>query len=372
MSRNAVTNFPHTADLLRSSPFDHTPAARQLFVDSFREVATHHYDHNRLFRALCDDARFSPESVRIEEDLTRVPPVLVTLFKEHDLLSVDTSEVVLTLTSSGPGGQKSQQHLDQHSLDNVRSLARSVHAALGLTSQQSYDYLCFTYDPRVARDLGTAFTDELLTSFTGVGEIYYAIQWDDDAGEFRFNEPGALETLQRFATSPRPTRILGFPAFLMRLLRDPAVTIDLGPDSWVQTGGGWKKDETSRIDKTTFRRQVADRLAIPASHIRDMFGMVEHGIPYVDCELGQLHVPNYARVLVRSPHDLSRRPDGEVGLLHLLCTYNTSYPCLSVLTTDYGRLQRCSCSIGGPTLLLEGRAGVAKHKGCALTAAEML
>ncbi len=100
--------------------------------------------------------------------------------------------------------------------------------------------------------------------------------------------------------------------------------------------------------------------------------MVEHGIPYVDCKKGNLHIPNYARVYVRSPHDLSLRKKGERGLLQFLCTYNFSYPAPSLLTTDYGRLGSCDCGLGGDTLILEGRAGVTKHKGCALKALEVI
>jgi hypothetical protein len=32
----------------------------------------------------------------------------------------------------------------------------------------------------------------------------------------------------------------------------------------------------------------------------------------------------------------------------------------------------CDCALGGPTLELLGRAGVTKHKGCAVKAAELL
>ncbi len=100
--------------------------------------------------------------------------------------------------------------------------------------------------------------------------------------------------------------------------------------------------------------------------------MVEHGIPYVDCEKGNLHIPNYARVYVRSPYDLTLRKKGERGLLHFLCSYNFSYPAPSLLTTDYGRVGTCDCKLGGDILILEGRAGVSKHKGCALKALELL
>ena len=68
-----------------------------------------------------------------------------------------------------------------------------------MASPENYNYLCFTYDPAIANDLGTAFTDELLTNFTGKNEVYYAIQWDPQKNDFVLNEDGVVETLKRFA-----------------------------------------------------------------------------------------------------------------------------------------------------------------------------
>lgn len=297
---------------------------------------------------------------------------MVHLFKEHEFCSIPKEELALILTSSGTGGQKSQQFLSQESLDNVKKLAFSIHQALGMADSRSYNYLCFTYDPAIANDLGTAFTDELLTNFTGKNEVYYAIQWNEEKKEFILNESGVIETLKRFAASDIPTRILGFPALLFEMIEKYQVKIDLGKDSWLQTGGGWKGKADKEIPKAEFRTFISEHLGIPLEHQRDLFGMVEHGIPYVDCSLGHLHIPNYARVYVRNPRDLSLLPKGEKGLLHFLCSYNFSYPASSLLTTDYGRLGSCSCGLGGDTLILEGRAGVSKHKGCALKALELL
>jgi hypothetical protein len=360
-----------TDKLLNSNPFDFSPENRQLFLQSFRENSIHHYLHHDFTNKLWSSVGFNPEDLKDEKDLEQVPGMMVHLFKEHEFISVPKEKIKLTLTSSGTGGQKSKQFLDSESLENVKKLAYSIHSGLGMVSSKKFNYLCFTYDPKVASDLGTAFTDELLTSFTDKNEVYYAIQWDDHKKDFVLNEEGVLEALKRFQSSEFSTRILGFPALLFEILEKYNVYLDLGPDSWLQTGGGWKGKAEKEIPKKEFRKLIQKRLGIPESHQRDLFGMVEHGIPYVDCELGNLHIPNYARVFVRSPFDLSLLPEGERGLLHFLCSYNFSYPASSLLTNDYGRVGACDCSIGGNILILEGRAGVQKHKGCAIKALEV-
>lgn len=361
-----------TEKLLNSNPFEFSEASRALFLNSFKENALHHYENHTFTKRLWDKLGFHPSSIKTEEDLAKVPGTMVHLYKEHELRTAKTEDLVLTLTSSGTGGQKSQQFLDQRSLDNVKKLALTIHQSLGMASEKEYNYLCFTYDPQVANDLGTAFTDELLTNFTGKKEVYYAIQWQEVKQDFVLNEEGVVETLKRFAASGISTRILGFPALLFEVIEKHNIQLDLGPDSWLQTGGGWKGKADKEIPKQEFRKFIEERLGIPQKNQRDLFGMVEHGIPYVDCELGNLHIPNYARVYVRSPHDLSLRPKGERGLLHFLCSYNFSYPAPSLLTTDYGRVGECACGIKGDVLILEGRAGVSKHKGCALKALELL
>lgn len=358
--------------LLETDPFDFSSENKNLFLKSFQENALFHYEHHEFTRKLWDRLDFHPSLLQKEEDLLKVPGTMVHLFKEHEFCSVPKDEIVLTLTSSGTGGQKSQQFLSEESLQNVKKLALNVHRSLGMASEKSYNYLCFTYDPKVAKDLGTAFTDELLTNFTGKGEVYYAIEWNEDKESFELNEEGVLKALTRFKDSTLSTRILGFPALLFEILEKFDVQLDLGLDSWLQTGGGWKGKADKEIPKGEFRRMINKRLGIPEENQRDLFGMVEHGIPYVDCPKGNLHIPNYARVFVRSPRSLELLPKGERGLLHFLCSYNFSYPAPSLLTTDYGRIGSCDCGIGGDTLLLEGRAGVTKHKGCALKALELV
>jgi phenylacetate-coenzyme A ligase PaaK-like adenylate-forming protein len=367
-----MSTHSETEKLLDSHPFGASPKDKALFLESFKENAHYHYERHAFTRKLWDYAGFHPAQLKTEEDLKKVPGTMVHLFKEHEFCSVPREEIVLTLTSSGTGGQKSQQFLSQESLNNVKKLALSIHKALGMADSRIYNYLCFTYDPAVANDLGTAFTDELLTNFTGKKEVYYAIQWNEEKKSFELNEEGVVETLKRFSQSGVPTRILGFPALLYEVLEKHQIKLDLGVESWLQTGGGWKGKADKEIPKHEFRDFIFSRLGIPHAHQRDLFGMVEHGIPYVDCEKGHLHIPNWARVFVRSPKDLSLVKKGERGLLHFLCSYNFSYPASSLLTTDYGRLGSCDCGIEGDTLILEGRAGVTKHKGCALKALELV
>lgn len=367
----SVSAHPATDALFNSDPFGSETA--KLFIASFRENALHHFNHHPYIRALWDEAGQHPDMLVSEQALKDSPWMMVNVFKENVFRTGPAENIVLHLTSSGTGGQKSHQFLDQESLDNVKKSAWSLHQSLGMVDEKNaYNYFCFTYDPKIAKDLGTAFTDELLTGFTPKREVYYAFQWNDEKQDFVFDRPRAVAKLKEFSASGSPTRILGFPAFLNQLLDEFDLHLKLGPLSWVQTGGGWKGLADQEIPKHDFRKKVAERLGLPIEHVRDMFGMVEHGIPYLDCEEGEMHVPHYSRVYVRDPHTLEVLPLGQRGLVQFLCSYNFSYPAFNFIGTDYGHIETCSCRRGGPILKFSGRAGLSKHKGCAIKALDLM
>ena len=131
--------------------------------------------------------------------------------------------------------------------------------------------------------------------------------------------------------------------------------------------------QDQEVTKDAFKDRIERVLGIPRQNLRDLFGMVEHGIPYVDCEAGRLHVPIYARAMVVDPESLQPVKDGEEGLLYLMTPYLSSYPSISLLTTDKAVIETdCPCGRPGKTFRVVGRAGLAKHKGCAITALDLL
>ena len=364
--------------LIEPPPFAHAPAADRLFCAALREAFAHHIRRCPAFAGVCAAEGFVPAALRTVRDLPGLPFIFVSAFKERDLRSVPQKNVVLELTSSGTTGQKSRILLDALSLRRVRRIAWQVFSGLGLADEGvTADYLCFTYDPAAAKNLGTAWTDRLLTGFTKTGEVYWAFRWDKAAREFRFEPAQAVKVLERFESRGRPCRIVGFPAFALRLLeefsRKHGRDARLHPGTKVITGGGWKTETDEAVPKAALRVRIARGFGIPVAHMRDLFGMVEHGVPYVDCRLGNFHIPVYSRVLVRDPASLAPLPYGRTGLLQFITPYLTSYPSISLLTSDLGRVsERCRCGLPGPTLHIAGRAGVQKPKGCAASAATML
>ena len=364
--------------LFETPAFEYSPKSSKAFCASMRAALDFQRKRAPVLKALYKAEGFEPESVRTEKDIRNIPFLFVAALKERDLTTLPPSQIVLELKSSGTSGQHSRMQLDRGSLMRVRRMAWKVFEGLGLTDlERAHDYICFTYDPEVAKDLGTAWTDKLLSGFTKKGEIFYTFRWSKAKNDFYFDIDGAVSAMKKFEDARGLVRLVGFPAFALKLTEEFKRRYGrypkLNPESSVVTGGGWKTLADEAIDKKVYRGILAANLGIPVENVRDLFGMVEHGVPYVDCKLGNFHIPNYGRVIVRHPGTLEPLGYGKKGLLQFMTPYLTSYPSLSVLSSDFGLVrQRCACGLAGPVLEIHGRAGVKKLKGCAISAATML
>ena len=364
--------------VIEAPAFEFGPKASGLFCAAMREAFVFQTRHSGFLRNYLRLEGFNPASIKTERDIVKMPFVFVSALKERGITTLPESKIVLELKSSGTTGARSRIQLDKGSLMRVRRMAWKVFEGLGLTDlRREHDYICFTYDPAVAKDLGTAWTDKLLSGFTKQGSIFYAFRWSGEKNDFYFDMEGAVETLKKAEETRKLTRLVGFPAFALKLTEEfrkrYGRTVKLNPGSSVITGGGWKTLSDEAMDKKVYRGILAANLGIPVANVRDLFGMVEHGVPYVDCPLGNFHIPNYGRVIARDPGTLEPLGYGKDGLLQFITPYLTSYPSLSLLSSDMGRVEKgCKCGIGGDVLVIKGRAGVKKLKGCAVSASTML
>ena len=144
--------------------------------------------------------------------------------------------------------------------------------------------------------------------------------------------------------------------------------------SFALIGGGWKAAEDKKVSKAEFRDRLHRVMGISKDRMIDLYGMAEHSAPYDSCRFHRLHVPVFNRILVRDPVSMKVLPDGEVGLIELITPYNAIIANLAILSTDLGYIEKepCPCGSNSPTFGLIGRGGIKKHKGCAITAGEIV
>ena len=358
------------------TPFFSGQEADTLFLAAMQAAVEHHYDHCPEYRALCRYRGFVPDEFVDLDSLWRLPYLFVNVLKHHTLLSVPADQVVLRLTSSGTTGQTSQVFFDRASLDLGLGMVAKVFDAFGLKDPTlEVNYIAFVQEPRRGNERGTSYTDDNVTKLTARREVVFALRFDERTGDYRFAVDEVLAKMAEFQVSGYPTRFIGFPSFLYLAMleheRRGGAPFAFGPRCHVITGGGWKVHRDKEVPKAELVERLAGFLGLPAANIRDSFGMVEHGVPYVECEHHRLHVPVYARSLIRDTETLAPLPHGEVGLLELCSPFNLSMPTLAILTSDYAVSGHgCPCGRGTDYFTLLGRAGTRKNKGCAIAALE--
>ncbi|MBE0650513.1 MAG: acyl-protein synthetase [Bacteroidales bacterium] len=354
---------------------NHTKEADDLFLAAVKEAFAFHYQHNKVYKNLCDDEGFNIESVKTVEDVVYIPHFLVDAFKWYDFLSVDKSEIVSTFTSSGTSGQKSHISWDKGSKDRQTQMREKIMDSYGLETDQKVNYLIFAYSPRVSEGKGAAYAHQMYSTFAPENKKVFAIDADEN-GKAYFNEKLCVDMFTDFQNDNIPLRIIGFPAFIydtLLYMKANDIRLKFSADSLVIIAGGWKSAENKSIPFDEFAELIDRHLGIHESRIRDVYGFVEHGVPYITCEYHHFHVPVYSKAFVRKPGTMEVLSEGEKGLLQVISPYNYAQPALSILSTDYAIIHsRCACGRTGQYIELMGRAGLKKHEGCAITATELL
>ncbi len=370
----STLNFASAADLCRiPDPHIWSAAKSALMIAACREFAVFHAARSPEIAYLYMRERFDCTSICGENDLSRIPMLGVSAMKRFLITSLPHEQAVLKLTSSGTRGQKTQIWFDASSLERCQAMLESQWRQEGLVSQEATNYLMFVYDPEDAKDLGIAFADKNQQRFAPVHRSFYAIR-KDACGQWAFRKDEVIETLRAYAAEGRPVRLFGMPAFIHEIMSVMTRAIQLPPNSWIVTGGGWKAAEEKNVSRRTFREKAGELFGLALENIRDGYGMAEHCAPYLECRKHRFHVPAFCRVLPRDPVTLAPLPPGHVGLLELIAPYNAMMPNLAILTTDMGAIEAtpCPCGYNSPTFVLTGRGGIAKHKGCAISAGEIV
>lgn len=368
--------FPAADRICRiPNPLDWTQEKNRLLVEACREMACFHAQHSKEIGWLYQREGFDPDTLKEEADLSRLPFIGVTGMKYFLLTSLPHEKAVLKLTSSGTRGQKTQIWFDEQSLARVQSQLDVLWQQEGMVSDLPTNYLNFIYDPDEAKDLGIAFSVKNEQRFAPVKRSFFTVR-KNLVGQWQFDKEKTLRVLREYARESSPVRILGIPSFIFELVLalQSEGPILLPAGSLMLTGGGWKAAEDKSVTREAFRALVDKYLGISEDNIRDGYGMAEHSAPYMECRRHRFHIPVYNRILVRDPVTLAPLPAGKTGLLEFITPFNAMMPNLAILSTDLGYLDpvACECGANAPTFTLVGRGGLVKHKGCAITAGEIV
>lgn len=345
------------------------------YVCQLRKNVSFHMENCESYAELLRACGFHMDQLRSSDDVSRLPPLTTLYFKRNRLLSMPERKLFLRATSSGTSGSKSQIGFDLPSfLIGVAMVAR-LFAYHHVISLRPVHYIMLGYEPSRQSDLGAMKSAYGSTFFAPALSRTYALKATKSG--YEPNPEGVKSALLKFAKAGATVRLVGFPGYLMLLLRElekDGVCLNLNKHSRIMLGGGWKQFTGEAVTPEQLYQLVEKRLGIPKERIHEFFSAAEHPLAYCKCKNGHFHVPAYSRVIIRDTVSMEPLPFGQPGLLNFVSPLVNSMPLVSVMTDDVAVLfagESCGCGIQTPYFQLLGRAGAQGIQTCSATAAEL-
>ena len=325
-------------------------------------LTRHHYLNCKKYKRMLDGLGFDPEGSSPATDLPFLP---VRLFKEHDLYSIDKSNIVKTMTSSGTSGQAvSKIYLSKEtSLNQSKVLVKIVSEVIG--SKRA---------PMIILDSPSVLKDRKMFSARGAGILGFSFFGTKRIYALNDDMELDVEGITAFIEEHRDSKIFMFGFTFMiyqhfiKELQSRNIDVDLSNAVLIH-GGGWKKLQNQSVSTAEFRKLLKDLCGLV--DVYDYYGMVEQtGSIYMECEIGHMHVSNFSDIIIRNPKNFAVSPIGESGIIQTLSVLPKSYPGHSLLTEDEGVLlgvDDCQCGRLGKYFKIFGRIKNAEIRGCSDT-----
>lgn len=346
---------------------------RKILSDRICELSIHHRHSCDMYRQILasegwDDEELLKVNGR-ELAYEDVPFLPVRLFKELELKSVESDEIVKTMTSSGTTGQAvSKIFLDRETSANQQKIMAKIVA----------DFTGSSRMPMIIIDCPSVIKDRRMFSARGAGILGFSIFGKDKCYALLDEDMSLdVDSLSEFLKKHEGEKILLFGFTFMvwqhfyrelERLKEKGIAFDLSNGVLIH-GGGWKKLISEAVSHDEFHNRLYEVCGL--KNIHDYYGMVEQtGCIYMECEYGHLHASIFSDVVVRNPLDFSINRFGEKGILEVVSSIPHSYPGQCLLTEDIGEIlgeDDCKCGRKGKYFKIHGRLKNAEIRGCSDT-----
>ena len=354
--------------LLDCSPFSLDEASKaSFFGPAMAESFRHHFENNEFFRTWCRKLAFSPEKEITE--LAEYPYLPAAAFKKRNLISVPAAKIRSEVRSSATAGAPSVISVDLiTSKRQSRVSARVIAEYLG---HHRRPFLILDEDPA-----SSGCREISARSAAARGFLVFADRVDyfleESGGSLRVDGTKLSAALSEHERSGCEVCLFGFTFILYELvikpLKEAKRSFRLPGRAGIAHIGGWKKLEEKRVTRRQFLEDCERVLGIKEMNIIDFYGFTEQmGLVYAGRGDSPKTVPAYSEVIIRDPNTLRPAKDGERGLVQFLTPLPHSYPGISVLTDDVGRVVgrgRDEAGRWGTRFEILGRAESAEARGC--------
>ncbi len=353
------------------NPYD--TQSDSIFVRAVKENFYYHYTHCHEYRTIAQHLGVDTDSFASIDDIAHLPCLPTLLFKRHRIKS---TPALIKATSSGTSGNFSEIGFDIGDLLCALKMSCKIMHRRHLISLIPCHYIVMGYKPHHSNHTAVTKTAFGATLFTPAISRRYILKHKNGTYSPDFN--GILLALKKLSKSIFPVRFMGFPSytfFLMKMMDEQGIHIQLKKGSKIMLGGGWKQFYAEQTDKESFYHLAKKVFDINEQNIVEFFGAVEHPILYCDCPNHHFHVPVYSRIIIRDVDTLQPVSKETIGLVNLITPMINATPILSVMTDDLGILHdssQCGCGIQTPYLEIIGRVAPTEIKTCAAGATDAL
>lgn len=328
-----------------------------MLIDELNALTQHHKSNCKLYGDYVDS--MFPEKPATQ--LTDIPFLPVSAFKEFEIKSIPDDAIYKTMRSSGTLGKFSQIFLDKETAQ------KQTHALV----ESFGDYFGKGRFPMLVIDAESTVKDRL--KFSARTAAINGFSMFSRGRCFALDDGMTLDfdRIRAFLEDHAGKRIFVFGftfliwSALIQELQKRSKTLPL-ENSFFLHGGGWKKLEAEKVSNAAFKEAICQTTASTSVH--NYYGMVEQtGTIFIECEHGQLHAASQSAALARDPVAHTPLDHGQTGLLQVFSTIQFSYPGHSLLTEDVGRTfagTDCPCGRAGTIVEIDGRLARAEIRGC--------
>jgi len=354
--------------LLDKEPFMLNASEKEkLFNEAIFESFSHHIENNELFRNYCNNQGFSLESNQIR--LIDYPFLPVNIFKKKKLYSVSNEKIIAILSSSATSGIPSMIGID--SVTSKRQTVASAKVMSDYLGDKRRPFLILDEDPLVSNSVEISARSAATRGFLILASEpnYFLI---NNNAQLSFAIDEFQKSIKHLNNQDQEVCIFGFTYVLyhhvVKELMEKKIQLKLPDNSKVAHIGGWKKLESEKVTKEQFVSNVAHVFGVEKENIFDFYGFTEQmGLLYVSVGYGPKTVSTYSEIIIRDFQTLDPVEDGKQGLIQILTPLPHSYPGISVLTEDVGKIVgRGIDKTGriGTQFEIIGRAKKAEARGC--------
>ena len=263
-----------------------------------------------------------------------------SIFKYHNLTSV--KKINKIINSSGTTSQaKSKINLDnQNSKRQTLILSKILSELLG---KKRRPFIIVDKDPHIVKN-----SYELSARYAGLSGYFlaastknYVLKDNNKGSFFEINE--IIKMINFYKSRNEKIVIIGYTYLiyekLLSVLRNNSDTLEFPSNTILIHFGGWKKLKEKKISKNMLNSLIKKHLKIKDKNIIDIYGFSEQlGTVYPSRGSRGCRVPAYSELIVRSTENLKPIEDGRIGFLQFISPVPTSYPGLSILNDDLGKI----------------------------------